>query len=249
MKHKRQKGGFSLTEVLMAVGILAVGMLFIAGVFPVAIHFSTVAAERTIAAVAADEAFAKIQLYGFDTNFLTSAFDNVCYDYSGIPFKDSSVPIEAIEFEYPSINDGKDKKYFWSALCKNLYANSVQVTVFVSRKISPNLLYRTVDLSDNSTWPRPVKVEVDAVFDNDELVITGGLRDETFINDGYTLIDDVTGGIYRVLERYSDAPDTVQLDRDWEGISGTNYVWVIPPAVNGGGKYPCVGVFQKIIKF
>ena len=55
--------GFSLTECLLAIGILAVGMLFIAGVFPVGIHFTTVATERTIAAVVADEAFAKIRLY------------------------------------------------------------------------------------------------------------------------------------------------------------------------------------------
>ncbi|GAH37480.1 unnamed protein product [marine sediment metagenome] len=38
-------------------------MLFIAGTFPVAIYFSTIATERTIAAVAADEAFAKVRLY------------------------------------------------------------------------------------------------------------------------------------------------------------------------------------------
>src|SRR3989304_725254 len=58
--------GFSLTEVLLAMGTLAVGMLFIAGVFPVSIHFTTVASERTIAAAVADEAFAKIKLYGIN---------------------------------------------------------------------------------------------------------------------------------------------------------------------------------------
>ena len=61
-------GGFSLTEVLLAVGILAVGMLFIAGTFLVGIHFSTIATEQTIAAVASDEAFAKIKLYGVNLN-------------------------------------------------------------------------------------------------------------------------------------------------------------------------------------
>ena len=55
--------GFSLTEVLIAVGILAVGMIFIAGVFPAGIYLTTIATERTIAAVAADEAFAKIKIY------------------------------------------------------------------------------------------------------------------------------------------------------------------------------------------
>ena len=45
----------------MAVGLLAVGMLFIAGFFPVGIHLTTVATERTMAPIVADEAFAKIQ--------------------------------------------------------------------------------------------------------------------------------------------------------------------------------------------
>ena len=57
-------GGFSLAETLIALGILAVGMLFIAGVFPVAIRLTTISAERTTAAVVAEEAFAKVQLYG-----------------------------------------------------------------------------------------------------------------------------------------------------------------------------------------
>ena len=66
MRRKRKNDGFSLTEVLMSVGILTVGLIFVAGVFPVGIHFATIATERTIAAVVADEAFAKIRLYELD---------------------------------------------------------------------------------------------------------------------------------------------------------------------------------------
>jgi len=47
----------------MAIGILGVAMIFIAGVFPVGLHFATVSTERTIAVVVADEAFAKLRLY------------------------------------------------------------------------------------------------------------------------------------------------------------------------------------------
>ncbi len=64
MKNK-VNNGFSLVEVLIAIGILAVGRLFVAGTFPVGIYFTAVASEKTTAAVVADEAFAKIQLYGF----------------------------------------------------------------------------------------------------------------------------------------------------------------------------------------
>ena len=76
----------------------------------------------------------------------------------------------------------------------------VQVTVFVSRKVSPNLKYRTTDGSDDSDWPMPVKVGVSGTAGNNELTITG---DKTYINDGYTIVDNETGRIYRVLERYT----------------------------------------------
>jgi prepilin-type N-terminal cleavage/methylation domain-containing protein len=62
MGKGRKNNGFSLMEMLLSIGVLSVGMIFIAGVFPVAIHFSTVSTERTIAAVVADEAFAKIKI-------------------------------------------------------------------------------------------------------------------------------------------------------------------------------------------
>jgi len=57
----------------MAVGILGVAMIFIAGVFPVGLRFSTITTERSIAVVVADEAFAKLRLYAegipdFDPN-------------------------------------------------------------------------------------------------------------------------------------------------------------------------------------
>ena len=59
------QSGFSLPEVLMATGILAVGLVMIAGTFPVAIFLTLSSVEQTAAPIAADEAVAKMQLYGF----------------------------------------------------------------------------------------------------------------------------------------------------------------------------------------
>jgi hypothetical protein len=67
------------------------------------------------------------------------------------------------------------------------------------------------------------------------------------INDGYIIIDDETGQMYRVLERYPQTDWIIKLDRDWEGKPSAD-VWVIPPAI-GGGASPCVGVFQRIMRF
>lgn len=66
MRKAARQHGFSLTEVLLATGVLAVGFALIATVFPVGIKLTTTAAERTIGPVAADEAAAKVRLYGLD---------------------------------------------------------------------------------------------------------------------------------------------------------------------------------------
>ena len=48
----------------MAAGILAIGFAFIAGMFPVGVKLTAIATEQTIAPIVADEATAKIRLYG-----------------------------------------------------------------------------------------------------------------------------------------------------------------------------------------
>ena len=94
IEYRASRPGFSLTEVLIAIGVLAVGMLFIAGAFPVSIHFTTVATERTIAPIVADEAFAKCRIYlnNLDPNVLNYASHKILegllpneYAYPSIP--------------------------------------------------------------------------------------------------------------------------------------------------------------------
>jgi prepilin-type N-terminal cleavage/methylation domain-containing protein len=249
MKNEQKHSGFSLTEILIAVGILAVGMAFIAGVFPAGIYLTTIATERTIAAVATDEAFAKIRIY--DVNLASTQWPSSgppavqCVDFNEV----SSVVIDPCEFEYPSTNTAAGKQYYWSALCRRAAPdpNLVQVTVFVSRKTGPNLKYPAPPDGSSSTvdWPRPVKVGVSGTG-NKELTINSGY--ETFINDGYTIVDDATGRIYRVLERYKSPDDnTILLDGRWEG-GALGLAWVVPPPA-GGGRYPCIAVYQKVIRF
>ncbi|MBM4104673.1 MAG: prepilin-type N-terminal cleavage/methylation domain-containing protein, partial [Planctomycetes bacterium] len=62
-KQPRQKG-FSLTEVLMATGILAIGLMLVAMAFPVGVKLVSVSTERAIADAAIGEAAAKMRLYG-----------------------------------------------------------------------------------------------------------------------------------------------------------------------------------------
>ena len=231
---QKQSGGFSLTEVLMAVGILSIGMMLVATMFPLGMHLTAVAAERTIAAVVADQAFAKIQLYGVD--MLRLIDPNECVDFNDVSYN----LINSSEFAYPAMEQGGREQYYWSALCRKDNSISsdrtVQVIVFVSRKRGAGLTYQGLD------QPVPIQVTVDQGTDNDELnSITAG--EERLINSGSVIVDNATGQMYRVIDRQDNI---IMLDRDWLG--GTCIVWVIAPPDTGGAN-PTIAVFQKIIKF
>jgi Tfp pilus assembly protein PilV len=257
ISNQQSQGGFSLTEVLLAMGTLAVGMLFIAGVFPVSIHFTTVSSERTIAAAVADEAFAKIKLYDINPAAIPV---NSQLTIENVPLKTGGFIQDVNTFAYPSTPtaDPNSKRYWWSAICRRVGPADVQVTVFVSRKVGIGTHYYSrnpLSPPNLTTTPqRPVLVymSVGSGSRPDELVIIDSVADTTneegFISDGFTVVDDGTGQIYRVLEKYSATPNMIRLDKYWQGGSLPGLVWTVPPPV-AKGRYPCIAVFQKVMSF
>jgi len=279
MRIRRREKSFSLTEVLLAMATLSVGMLFIAGVFPVAIHYSTIATERTIAAAAADEAFAKVRLYlaGDETD------PNAALDPAAVPGGSMSaiedlgrttLPFAAVsrmepsEFSYPSTEeeDLSAKKYFWSALCRRVGPleedRLIQVTVFVCRRPSPNIVYYApdadadvgdagygeIDWNNPDTYERPVpvRIAVSAVAGVPSELLIDDLAEASLVNDGCTILDDDTGRPYRVRERYrGDQARIVRIDPDWQG--NPTDIWLVAPPAEGG-RNPCIAVYQKVLR-
>jgi hypothetical protein len=259
MTKRLRQDGFSLTETLLAVGTLAVGMLFIAGTFLTGIRFTELSTKRGVAAVVADEAFMKIRLYG-DPNTASLRSDGF------VSYEDLRT-IPEIEYRYPSTADPNSSPYTWSVICRGMPGSNglVQCIVFVSRDVGNNSLYQFRDVKggapEQSGRPRATLVALetdsnlldDRVLQRNELLLDDAGADEwRFVNDGARIIDDETGQIYRVLERYADQPDRLKLDRPRaEGPVGggpERWVWVVPPPASSG-RSPLVAVYQKVLKF
>ena len=240
MKLMTKKSGFSLTEVLLALGTLAIGMTFISGTFIAGIYLSTISTEQTIASVVAEEAFAKVRLYGLGSAGQNPAVDGMTR------YESLNTNVPADEFAYPSTPIESDKQYYWSALCRSVDSSPanrlIQITVFVSRKFGPGTTYQ-----GGLNRPVPVEVGVSFVSGNGNALTISNSAQQSYINDGCKIVDNRTGGIYRVVQRDPDAPNTIVLDRPWQGGSAGS-VWVVPPPV-GGGRYPGIAVYQKVIRF
>ena len=261
MRRTSRQSGFSLLETLLAVGTLAIGMVFVAGTFLAGVYFATLSTERTIATAVVDEAFAKIRLYGLDPNHASLKTDEY------VPYE-QLVTVPTDECLYPSTSTSTDKQYCWAALCKRVGADSrlVEFTVFVSRQTGSGTQYWTRAAGtdwpqvDQVDFPRPLRVNIVPTTGTTvagEVAIQDAVTDDSvdermFVNDSAMLVDDGTGQIYRVLERYADAPERIRLDRPWTGTdlaaAGGAWVWVMPQP-KSGGRDPLVAIYQKVLRF
>jgi hypothetical protein len=81
-----------------------------------------------------------------------------------------------------------------------------------------------------------------------DAVPTDTVDENTFLDSGFVIVDDATGLIYRVMERYGATPNRVRIDPAWSGAATDAWVWAMPRPVSGG-RSPLVGVYQKVIRF
>jgi len=238
MKFRKNKKGFSLTEILIAVGTLAIGMIFIAGIFPAGILFTSKATERTIAAEAASEAFAKVKLLAEDPccPIFASYFEtDQTFQFSEVVdfFRTryfSLEPLKPSVFAYPSTEKVPDdlKQYYWYAHGRRV-GDSVQVTVFIYRKTA-----QTTAIA----YPGTAPFDVDGSADNEITIMD---EDINVFSVGETIIGYRDSGRYRIM----DINDNVLiLDKNWQG--GDRF-WAIPESIKQ--YFRCIGVYQKIMGF
>lgn len=258
MVKDRRQFGFSLTETLLAVATLTIGMTFIGGTFLTGVFFSTLSTERTVAAVAADEAFARIRIAGLDPNSsaLQTNSSALYQPLAGVPADEQHL--------YPSTHLERQRQYSWSALCRRMGTNSplVQCTVFISRQLTGATYWVRQDGANGpqlatAALPQPVRVNIvqdltvagatSDIVSLQDAIPTDGVDERTFVNDGAVLVDDATGQMYRVLERFGSPPDKLRLDLPWAGRAGGS-VWVVPPSTSGG-RNPVVAVYQDVLRF
>jgi len=217
----------------MAAGILSIGMMLVATMFPVAIYLTSISVERTMAAIVADEAFAKIQLYGIGTPILNIG------DYNDIP----GLTIDPCEFSYNPTQALTNPQYYWSAVYRKLSPvdPNYQMTVFVARKTNPGLTYPN---PGGPSYDRPKLIMIQSIVQPDPnfLVVTVYPQ---YVNPPTAILDNATGKIYRVIDRQNTK---VKLDRGWEDSTGPANIWLIPPPVTGG-RNADIEVYQRIIRF
>jgi hypothetical protein len=223
----------------------------------VGVKLVSVSTERTIGAVAAGEAMAKMRLYGvkpFDPNLGWPANPNItCTDYQAV----SMTSIDPNEVYYPSLVPLKDedKRYCWSILVRRAdpAGNAVQATVLVYRMMGMNAKYYPNVGTTMVDVPIPVSVQVQKLGTNRQLKIIPtrtGSPEYGFFMEGCKIIEDTKGQICRVLELRdvdADGKRDLILQDDYAGPSPGD-VWVVPPAV-GGTRSPCIGVFQSDVTF
>jgi hypothetical protein len=190
-----------------------------------------------------------------------------CVDYADAWFAVDGVTIGQFtginEFAYPSTDVTPDtKKYYWSAICKyekaDLGLECFQVTVFVSRHTGLGVSYPNWDYENKpglgalaypKAVPIPVRVLSAGLVDFIEIDISADATLVDYVTDGSTLVDCRTGQIMRVLSRDRRYPERLTLeDKVFDAGFGDRYVWVVPPA-KGSGRNPCVGVYQRMVKF
>lgn len=221
MQKRFRHKGFTLVEVMLAAGILMIGLILVAGAFPLGIHMTTASTEKVVGSVVIDEAFAKIKLncspidtsvppkdrvWGIKTEKLSTesfeSLENSSLLYQGRMSED--------DLSWPSVDTDDGKHYYWSALLKRHHGGSLTsavAVVFVNRITGASAQYPDPDdpVGSRIVLPKPIRVPI----------VTSGLTADTMIKV-LSVADDsaTTDDEKELLEYIPDDAVLVMIDGD-----------------------------------
>jgi len=242
-------GGFTLIEVLIAIGIFAIGLIAVASIFPVAILLQKQTVQEIEATHFGENARAIVAVRGFvESESVWDAFDNDADVASPtIDGPDVVTPLPAgamadwslADRSYNALEPTDERRVFWVPLCYDSDPsgdNAWQVFVFVVRGERDATYDRSSGTYANpSTDPDYVPSVRRMTVD-----ITGGTRLTNFdgngadsnnprlIRPGESIVDQ-DGFVYKVSDADNDG---ITVDGVIPG-SGTINIWYAAPASPG----------------
>ncbi len=244
-RHTRN-AGFSLTEVLMAAGILAMGFMMVLTLFPLGLKLTAKQTEATIGTLAAREAFINASLLLQSDTAKAGGVGAAYKDFDDIFGVDD---YDARLFVYPSASNVPDeeKKYNTTLLVGNVSGDYAEAIVFSCRRVGEEARFPIDEVSDSD---RPVVLSRAVTAVGDLLTFAGGVRPiSSYLCFESEIVADNDGQIYKVVEIMA-ATWQVKLDRVvTETIeTGTfDKIWFVPPAI-GASKSAAVSVSRQSIR-
>ncbi|AQQ09443.1 hypothetical protein L21SP3_01248 [Sedimentisphaera cyanobacteriorum] len=254
MRNRTNKKAFTLTEVLMSMGIFVIGMSLVASVFPLGISLTAKNAEKTIGSLAAEK---------FETDMKILAKPSTAAGFEDV-FSNLSRDVS----EYRVKDEQGSSEYLIAPLLSPPAGQARRLLIVPCRKIFKNSLYRTNDnkFSQNpddwADYPNlialPLDDEIDDARPGNLLKLHSSLASRTapswkeLIVKEAIVIADNTGNDYQIEDIFTEGADVyIRIDKFLEDSDRDNIttVWTVPPAANGGMRSPAISVYETVLNF
>ncbi|MGE4285891.1 MAG: prepilin-type N-terminal cleavage/methylation domain-containing protein [Phycisphaerae bacterium] len=254
---RTNKKAFTLTEVLISMGIFTVGMALVISVFPLALSYAASNTNKTCAHAAQADFVAQLRLFAADIS--VTAFSDSSYMPVKDVFHDNGMALSDSAFLYPvdSTLKSSEKPFSVAAIAKRVGGtNDVQVIMFVCRRPGAASRFVTADEHfsqkdvDWTALPEAIQCTLDNTLLTDPLNVFK--VDTASADDWYSLLSQGAlivaneGTVFKIEELLGDGKfrvDSFPADRN-----ALTHVRVVPAPVDGG-KSPVVAVYEAVVRF
>jgi len=228
-RQRRASKGFTLAEILIALGILAIGMSMVAAIFPAAMEFNRRSTNSTLGTIICENGFVlsemglTAEIIGESTDLQVYADDVKCTD------TDPSAPLSRAQQHYPT-GDSESRTGF-VMLARKIPAtgNTYQLVTVAYRKTDKN----------NTVALKAINCSVSGK----------NISGATNLRIGTPLINKATG-IFSFVDSINHDGTAGTLERNMSG--GSSYVLVERTSTGGDisiadmRRSPAIGAMSKM---